>query len=128
MKKLLFILTLVFLISSCESEQGTASEPSPVMTAEDSIKVYEGNFITAGNAAVLKGNQFVYMVKIDSISTNLKQDLKNYQDNNGGVFPVKVKGKVTDNPMPAGYSQIIEIKEVLEITGKKETQETEVQK
>ncbi len=126
MKKLLFILTLIFLISSCESEQGTAPDPVPVMTAEDSIKVYEGNFITAGNDAVLKGNQFVYKVKIDSVSTNLQQDLKNYKDTNGGVFPVKVKGKVTDNPMPAGYSQIIEIKEVLEISGKKEIEETEV--
>lgn len=119
---------MVILISACESEQGAAPEPLPVMTAEDSIQVYDGNFITAGNAAVLKGNQFVYQVKIDSISTLLKEDLKDYKDNNGGIFPVKVKGKVIDNPMPAGYSQVIEIKEVLEIRGNKKTDQTEVQK
>lgn len=129
MKKLLIILALIFAITSCDSEQGPAPEPLPVMTAEDSIKVYEGNFISAGKAAVLKGNQFVYEVRIDSISTALKEDLrKNYETNNAGVFPVKVKGKVIDNPVPVGYSQAIEIKEVLEIRTDKKTDQTEVQK
>lgn len=123
MKKLLFILTLILVITACDSEQGPAPEPLPVLTAEDSIKVYEGNFIAAGNAAVLKGNQFVYEVRIDSISTALKEDLKkNYETNNAGVIPVRVKGKVIDNPLPVGYSQAIEIKEVLEIRGKKKTE------
>lgn len=129
MKKLIFILTLIFAITACDNDQGPAPEPLPIMTAEDSIKVYEGNFITAGNAAVLKGNQFVYEVRIDSISTALKQDLqKNYETNNAGVIPVRVKGKVIENPMPVGYSQAIEIKEVLEIRGKKKSEQTEVQK
>ena len=129
MKRIIFILTLVFVFAACDSDQGPAPVPLPVMTAEDSIKVYEGNFIAAGNAAVLKGNQFVYEVRIDSISTALKEDLKkNYEANNAGVFPVRIKGKVIDNPMPVGYSQAIEIKEVLEIRGEKKTEQTEVQK
>lgn len=122
MKKLFFILSLLFILTACEGEQNPVPEPVPVLTAQDSIKVYEGTFIFAGNAAVLKGNQFVYQVKMDSTSNDLKRNLENYRNENGQTIPVTVKGKVTENKIPVGYSQIIEIKEVIDIKGEKKTE------
>lgn len=120
MKKLFFILSLLFIVTSCDDDQTAAPEPQPIITAQDSIKSYEGNFISAGDAAVLKGSRFIFQVKMDSTAKTLQEDLKSFEDRNGGVIPVTVKGKVIENPSPTGYSQQIEIKEVLEISGEKQ--------
>ncbi len=114
MKRFLIFLSLFLIITSCDNEQ---ESPTPVLetTLQDSIQTYKGSFISAGNAAVLKGNRFIFQVKMDSSGTSLKDSLLNYKSKNRGVVPVEVKGKVTDNPMPMGYSQIIEIKEIVNI-------------
>lgn len=120
MKKFFFILSLLFIITSCDDEQTAAPEPQVILTEQDSIQSYQGNFISAGDAAVLKGSRFVFQVKMDSTAKTLQENLKSYQDRNGGVIPVTVKGKVIDNPSASGYSQQIIIKEVVEISGEKQ--------
>lgn len=118
MKKFIFILSLLFIFTACDNDEGTAPpviEPS----ARDSIQIYEGNFITTGNAAVLKGNQFIYQVVMDSLALSLKDSLKQDPDA-PAIRPVVVKGKVAMNNLKNGYSHIIEIIEVLEIPDKPE--------
>lgn len=114
MKRFLIFLSLFLIITACDNEQET-SAPIVETTVKDSIQTYKGSFISAGNAAVLKGNRFIFQVKMDSIGKSLKDSLLNYKTKNRGVVPVELKGKVTENPMSMGYSQIIEIKEILNI-------------
>ena len=97
-------------------------------TEKDSIQNYQGNFISVGNEAVLKGENFVYQVKMDSMTNILKETLKNYQLNDQNIIPVEVKGKVTDNKVRTGYSKVIEIKEIVEIFASKESENTEIKK
>ncbi len=116
------MLSILVALSSCENEQEAAPEAVVIPTAADSIKSYKGNFIAAGNEAVLKGSQFIFQVKMDSVATQFKDSLKNYLLESETVIPVEVKGKVTDNPRTVGYSQIIEIKEVIEIFAKRRSE------
>ncbi len=117
MKKLIFILSLLFIFVACENDEGK-TPPIIELTAQDSIRVYKGNFISTGNAAVLKGDQFIYQVVMDSMAKSLRDSLIN--KSSSAIQPVVIKGKVMNNPVPGGYSQTIEIREILEIpeTGK----------
>jgi hypothetical protein len=116
MKKFIFILSLLLIFTACDNDEGTAP-PVIEATAQDSIKVYEGNFITTGNAAVLKGDQFIYQVAMGPMAVTLRDSLRK-DSASPAIHHVVVKGKVTDNRMGEGYSQIIEIKEILEIPEK----------
>lgn len=124
MKRLIFILSLLLAFTACEDEQESTPQPVAIPTAQDSILNYKGNFIAAGEAAVLKGSQFVYQVKIDSLTQAFKNSIEEYKTENRSVIPVEVKGKVKDNPSPAGYSQIIEIEEFVEIFAEKKAEKT----
>lgn len=127
MKRLILIVALIIGFSSCESEREASPEPLMVPTAEDSIQSYKGNFIAAGDAAVLKGSQFIYQVKMDSTAMAFKDSLKNYSSESQSFIPVEVKGKVIKNPAVTGYSQMIEIKEIVEIFAKRESDTTNEQ-
>ena len=122
MKKLIFILGLLIVASSCENEQQPEPKPIAEQTVEDSIQNYQGTFITAGKSAVLKGNQFVYEVKMDSMAKLLKDSFKNYELRDSSLIPIEVKGKVTNNARSNGYSQVIEIKEIIEIFAEKQSE------
>lgn len=119
MKKLILLVSVFILMTGCEGDQQQPTiQELPVATSEDSIKEYSGRFITAGNAAVLKGNQFIFQVEMDSAAIALKEKLAEYHKDDSGILPVTVKGKVKDNS-GIGYSQIIEIREILNIQGEK---------
>lgn len=119
MKKLVFIFSVLLLLIGCEDEQEVTTAPAIVETAQDSIKNYQGSFISAGKAAVLKGDKFIYQVKMDSVALELQQSLLSYKSEQEAVIPVEVKGKVVDNTVTGGYSQSIEIKEIVHIFAEK---------
>ena len=115
MNKFIFILILLLVFSGCENDGGDPVVQEKVMTSQDSIRNYKGSFIMAGNAAVLKGDKFIFQVKMDSVARALKDSLGYYETKNRSVIPVEIKGKVINNPESTGYSQLIEIKEVIKI-------------
>jgi len=114
-------LILALVISGCENDGGNTVEPQKVLTSQDSILPYKGSFIMAGNAAVLKGDKFIFKVKMDSVALALKDSISNYETKNQSVIPVEIKGKVIDNPEPMGYTHLIEIKEVVKILAERGT-------
>lgn len=128
MKKLIFIIAILTLGVACENEPEIKPEIKVEATEKDSIQNYQGNFISVGTDAVLKGENFVYQVKMDSMANILKESLKEYQLDNTNIVPVEVKGKVIDNKVKKGYSKVIEIREIVEIFAKKQLENTELNK
>jgi hypothetical protein len=119
MKKYFVIFSLLFLALGCDNEQTREMAPEVLATAADSIKLYKGDFIYVGKSAVLKGDQFIYEVKVDSMSNSLKESLKEYKLENTNIIPVEVKGKVEENVWSGTFSERIEIKEIVEIFAEK---------
>ena len=119
MKKLLPIFILFLIFTACDNDEG-AAPPALELTVKDSIQIYEGNFITAGNDAVLKGNQFIFQVAMGPKAISLRDSLK-HNSSTPTIRRVVVKGKVTNNQTVKGYSQIIEITEILEIANKEKS-------
>lgn len=128
MKKYILVFSLLFLALGCDDEQTEEKAPEVLATAADSIKLYKGNFIFAGKSAVLKGDQFIYEVKVDSMSNFLKKILKDYKLENPNIIPVEVKGKVEENLLSKTFSERIEIKEIVEIFAEKNSEEEQKNK
>jgi hypothetical protein len=128
LKKLFLIFALIAFTVACEDDSQTAPEEKVEVKAVDSIQNYKGNFISVGNSAVLKGNQFVFQVHLDSVSRDLKKRFDDYSLENGTIVPVEVKGKVTDSKKTTGYSQVIDIKEVVKIFAEKKPENEELKK
>lgn len=128
MKKLILVIVILTLGVACDNEPEIRPDIKTEATEKDSIQNYQGNFISVGNEAVLKGENFVYQVKMDSMTNILKETIKNYQLDDKNIIPIEVKGKVTDNKVKTGYSKVIEIREIVEIFARKQSENSEIKK
>lgn len=116
MKKFLLILSLAFTAFSCQDEgrQDLMNQPESEKVP-DSIQTLTGEFIYAGDAAILRGSDFVYGVTIDSMSKVLAEQIQPFQKEEFDMVPVKVKGKIVPNPRQEGWDENIQIREIIEI-------------
>lgn len=115
-KKLTFVLAILSVIYSCQDsdKKDLSSEPQ-TEKVPDSIQVLTGQFIFVGNEGVLRGEDFVYGVKIDSMAKELVSRVKPYKNEDFDMVPVKVKGKITPNPKQGSWDETIEIQEIIKI-------------
>lgn len=116
MKKFLLILALAISAFSCQDEgrQDLLNQPE-TEKVPDSIQTLTGEFIYAGDAAILRGNDFVYGVTIDSMSKVLAEQVQPFKKEDFDMVSVKVKGKIVPNPRQDGWNENIEIREIIEI-------------
>ncbi|MDX1427002.1 MAG: hypothetical protein R3206_04170 [Salegentibacter mishustinae] len=116
MKKFLLIIALAVTAFSCQDEgrEDLMNQPE-TEKVPDSIQTLTGEFIYAGEAAILRGSDFVYGVTIDSMSKVLAEQVQPFQKEEFDMVAVKVKGKIITNSRQDGWDENIEIREILEI-------------
>jgi len=126
MKKFLLILALAISAFSCQDEgrQDLMNQPE-TEKIPDSIQTLTGEFIYAGDAAILRGNDFVYGVTIDSMSKVLAEQVQPFKKEDFDMVSVKVKGKIVPNPRQEGWKENIEIREILKILDTEKAPEEE---
>lgn len=116
MKKFLLIIALAVTAFSCQDEgREDLMNQSETEKIPDSIQTLTGEFIYAGEAAILRGSDFVYGVTIDSMSKVLAEQVQPFQKEEFDMVAVKVKGKIVTNSRQDGWDENIEIREILEI-------------
>lgn len=118
MKKFLLLISVILFAVGCDNEPEKQPEMEIAEKVVDSIQVYQGNFISVGNSAVLKGDKFVFQVKMDSVAIKLKDSLSVFKKDENSIIPIKVKGQIKDNIQATGFSKEIEITEVVDIMAK----------
>ena len=117
MKKRFFaILTTFALLTGCGGDSAPEDIDMTPVVAKDSLQTVEGEFIYLSDAAVLKGNNFIYGVQLDSLSLNLADSVELLKRDEFHMVPVKVKGKIIQNSGGEGWEELIQIREVLEIS------------
>lgn len=116
-KILLLLIFIGLLIFSACGDDGREEEfgIQPQKSVQDSIPVLRGDFIYLADAAVLKGDDFIYGVTIDSISLDLAEKIRPHKKEDFDMIPVVVKAKISKNPGKEGWDEVIEIREVLEL-------------
>lgn len=118
MKRMFFaILTTMVFFTSCGEDTSSSEEveTTPVVV-EDSIPTIRGEFIFLADAAVLKGKNFIYGVEIDSVSRRLADSVEPMKKDEFHMIPVVVRGKIIQNPGQEGWEEVIQIREIIEIT------------
>ncbi len=109
---------MAILLVSCQDDEQKELNPEPVTAkVQDSLEVLQGDYVYVADAAVLRGENFVYGVKQDSIAMQLSEKVSDLKSDDFEMIPVRVRAKITPNPTLKGWDEIIEIREILEISG-----------
>lgn len=130
MKKLVFhsLLVSVFVISlfGCKSEtdKKTDEEKKPEIV-EQKFKTFHGEFIHVDTAAVLKGKNYIYGVKMDSMTTALIKEVEPLKKDPYDVVNIIVKGEIHPNDQE-GWEEILTIKSVEKVYPPNTKQESKV--
>lgn len=115
-KKLLPLLISLVIFSACGDDAREDSlEIQQEETIQDSIPTLEGEFIYMADAAILKGENFIYGVDIDSVALDLAEKIRPFKEEAFDMIPVVVKAKIKQNPGQEGWDEIIEIREIIRI-------------
>ncbi|WBL22533.1 MULTISPECIES: hypothetical protein [unclassified Zunongwangia] len=116
MKKILCIFLLALICIGCEEEPESTVEKSTVIeTEQDTVPTLIGNFIYADEAALFRGEDFIYNVEIDSLSRSLAHQLKAYKTDDFEMIPVKVRGKIKQSPGQTGIRKNLELREIIAV-------------
>ncbi|WP_156879214.1 hypothetical protein [Salinimicrobium xinjiangense] len=110
------ILTMLVMFTACGGDSASEEVDSTPVVAKDSIPTLEGEFIFLSDAAVLKGKNYIYGVRIDSTSKKLADSIEPMKRDEFHMIPVVVKGEIIKNPGRDGWEELVIIKEVLEIS------------
>ncbi|WP_405200262.1 hypothetical protein [Christiangramia sp. LLG6405-1] len=118
MRRFFEIMIVAILLVSCQDDEQKELNPEPVTAkVQDSLEVLQGDYVYVADAAVLRGENFVYGVKQDSIAMQLSEKVSDLKSDDFEMIPVRVRAKITPNPTLKGWDEIIEIREILEISG-----------
>ncbi|SDS44710.1 hypothetical protein [Gramella sp. MAR_2010_147] len=116
MKKLFGLLILSSLLFSCQDEERRELMDQPeVEKVPDSIQVLKGEFVYGADAAVMRGENFVYGVTLDSLSQLLSDKIAPLKSDDFQMIPVTVKAKIKPNPAQEGWEEVIEILEIIKV-------------
>ena len=111
-------MIVAILFVSCQEDEQKELNTEPVTAkVQDSLEVLQGDYVYVADAAVLRGENFVYGVKQDSVAMLLSDKVSDLKSDDFEMIPVRVKAKILANPRLEGWDEIIEIKEILEISG-----------
>ena len=124
MKKILFFILISIITFSCKNNTEKSSKKVDKSDTSDEIvnpkdKIYSGDFIYLGDAAVLKGNKFIYGVTLDEMATELADKVKSVKESDFDMVPVAVKGSINRKPEGLeGWDEIITITEIVLVGSK----------
>ncbi len=120
MKKMFLLIVLSIGIISCkntEEKQADSVETSVAVDPSDADNNYRGDFLFMTDAAVLKGEDFIYGVTIDEMSKELAKQVESIKEDEFTMVPVFVKGIVKTKPIGAdGWDEILTITEIMNVS------------
>lgn len=116
MKKIFGLLLSLMMLVACQDDgrKELMSQPKQEKLP-DSIQVLKGEFVYGADAAVIRGENFVYGVTLDSMSKKLAEEIAPLKSDDFEMVPVTVKAKIVPNPEQEGWKEVIEIQQILEI-------------
>lgn len=113
------IVLMLSVFLSCQNEDRKELLQQPeVEEVPDSLQVLTGDFVYVADAAVIRGDDFVYGVTIDSMSTLLSERVAPLKSGDFEMVPVTVKARIYPNPSREGWDEVIEVREIIEIPEK----------
>ncbi len=118
MKKLFLLIVLSIGIISCKNtEEKQAESVDTSVVADELLDSHRGDFLFMDDAAVLKGDNFIYGVTINEMSKELAKQVESIKEDEFTMVPVFVKGFIKTKPIGAdGWDEILTITEILNVS------------
>ena len=109
----MFVFAMVF--TACKNDQKTSEETNSE-AAKNNVEIISAEYIYVADAAVLKGNDFIYGVELDSMAEALAKKIAPLKRNDFDMVPVVVQGKIKPNPEEEGWDEVVEIKKIIKVS------------
>jgi len=117
-----FLAIGAFCIISCKNDISTNSKlelskntQEIAHSNQDNQKYLKAEFIYLSEAAVLKGDTYIYGVVLDDKARELIEKVTPLKKEKYDMIPVEVKAKIVTNPKQEGWKQLAEITEIIAI-------------
>ena len=124
MKNILVLIALLTTLYSCKNNENKTEEGLPeansIENLEDkTVTMYRGDFVYTADAAVIKGANFIYGVKLDSMAVELANRVKPAKQTDFDMVPVVISGELNPKPEGAeGWDEILTIQSIISVGNK----------
>lgn len=127
-KLLSFLIFISVTILSCKSEADTEKESEKQnIEVVSTLKSFKGEFIHVDTAAVLKGRDFIYGVKMNEIAKDIIKQVDTIKQDEYDIVNIEVKGEIQPNDKE-GWEEIIVIESIEKVYPPKPETQTKVLK
>lgn len=119
MKKTLLLLIFSSILFSCNNKIKDSEEPKTqdTLVENSTVRTYEGEFIYTPEAAVLKGESFVYGVDLNDVAQDLGRRVEAIEKGDYDMVPVIVRGEVHQKAEGSeGWDEVITITEIVNVS------------
>lgn len=117
MKNIFLLLALAIATVSCKNTEDKKTEINSSEETAVNTRTFEGEFLYLADAAVLKGDNFIYGVTIDDTMHQLADQVKSVKQDDFDMVPVIVKGSLSKKAEGAeGWDEIITITEIVNVS------------
>lgn len=111
MKKIFYILLLPLVFVACNNAE--------TKTDCENCESFTGDFLYLADAAILKGDDFIYAVQLDEQAQELANKVEPIKKEAYDMVQVTVKGILSQKPEgQEGWDEILSIKEITTIADK----------
>jgi hypothetical protein len=115
MKKIIFLLLISLVFTSCKEDKVTKTETS-VENTNDSFTLLEGNFVYYEDAAVLQTPTSIFGVILNENTIQLAKEAKAFQKEATDMVKVRIKGLIEKKPEDTeGWDYNINIKKIISV-------------
>ncbi len=119
MKKIFLMLALSAALFSCKNSEEKKEGDSVTTENSENLKTYTGEFIYTADAAVLKGNNFIYGVTQNEKAEELAKKVAAVKKEDYDMVPVVVRGEISKKPEGSeGWDEILTIEEIVNVSDK----------
>jgi len=118
MNKFLILMLSVVVLTACKNNKQESTE----------VVEIQADFIYFDDAAVLKGNDFIYGVKLDEKAKELAEKVKPVKKDEFDMVAVTIKGTI--NPKQGdqeGWEEIVTIQEIISVSDKPSEADVKIQ-
>ncbi len=118
MKRTFLVVLLSLAMFSCKNSSESKTEDEPTATVvEAEEQTFQGEFIYTPEAAVFKGNSFIYGVAMNDRAKDLAQRVDAVKKEDYDMVPVVVRGTVVPKPEGSeGWDQILTITKIITVS------------
>lgn len=118
MNKFLILMLSVVVLTACKNNEKESTE----------VVEIKADFIYFDDAAVLKGNDFIYGVKLDDKAKELAEKVKPVKKDEFDMVAVTIKGTINQKQgNQEGWEEIVTIQEIISVSDKPSEADVKIQ-